>query len=160
MMSSTAASSSGLVDSPMRPPTCEKEFQYIRHSTHAPLTITMKKQLITSAAFRATDVERLLEVGDVEFDEYRQLWDLAARVAVQVPVSDFRPLVRQSICRLMEEGHLGPLSVLLDGLLRYGTASHLGLLRASELQPMLQSTREDIREFALELLGRWPAPAE
>jgi hypothetical protein len=122
--------------------------------------MTIKKQPITSAPMRPTDVERLLEVGDVEFDEYRQLWDLAARVAVQVPLSDFRPLVRQSIRRLVEEGHLGPLSVLLDGLLRYGTASHLGVLSASELQPMLHSTREDIREFALELLGRWPAPTE
>lgn len=120
----------------------------------------MNKQPTTSGAIRATDVERLLEVGDVDFDEYRQLWDLAARVAVLVPVSDFRPLVRQSVRRLSEEGHLGPLFVLLDGLLRYGTATQLSLLNAADLQPMLQSTREDIRESALELLGRWPAPAE
>lgn len=120
----------------------------------------MTKSPVASAAIRATDIERLLEVGDVEFDEYRQLWDLAARVAVQVPKNEFRPLVRQSIRRLTKEGHLGPLFVLLDGILRYGSAAQLSPLRAAELQPMLESDREDIRESALELLTRWPAPAE
>lgn len=120
----------------------------------------MNKAPLTSAAVRATDVERLLEIGDVDFDEHQQLWDLAARVAVQVPTSDFRPLVRQSIRRLAVEGCLGPLYVLLDGLLRYGTVEQLDLLSAADLQPMLQSTREDVREAAMDLLTRWPAPSE
>jgi hypothetical protein len=107
-----------------------------------------------------TDVERLLAAGDENFDEYPLIWDLAARIALQLDPADLSTLLHQSIRRLTVDGALGPLSALLDGVVRHGSTSQVSMIDPLHLLPMFESQRADVREAAFELLSRLDAPLE
>lgn len=127
----------------------------MRHLTSQPHASRVRLR----APIHPTDVERLLEASEPEFDEFQAIWNLAGRVALQLPPTELAALVRPTVRRLTAEGALGPLYAMLDAILRYGTAEQLSRLEPADLAPMFSSTRDDIREAGLELVSRWPAPA-